>query len=627
MGIAKLDITPCSRVLTRRISDRIDSCLGLRRHATRDSGYQVSSRRSPATQYYYSYCCWPRDFCGRRIFPVPRASGRNVEKSIAVLPFQSLSDEKENAYFADGMQDDILTNLSKIGDLKVISRMSVMSYRDAGIRNAREIGKALGVATLLEGSVRRIGNRVRVNVQLINANNDEHIWAEDYDRDLTDVFAIQTDLAQKIASALQAKLSPNEKARLDQRPTENSDAYLLFVQAHDYATRRDIFRDTSLKAIPLFEEAIKLDPKFALAFADLSMVQSWIYHNSDPNPARREKARLNANEALRLQSDLPEGHLALGFSYYYGDRDYDRALAEFEIARRGLPNDAQAYFAIGAIQRRQGKWPESTANLEKAAALDPRNTEILSNLVFTYVALRNFEAADRTTDRIIKAEPKSLQVAALKGLVTVKWKGDLNFTEKQFSSIPTETDRDGLMTWARVWILTLQQRFSDALQVLERFRGETMFTSTTAPSPTAYVKGMIYLLQGDKVRAQPELERARLVSEQLLREVPDDSARHAQHGLILAALGQKQEAIAEGKRAVELLPESQDALDGPRATETLAQIYAWTGESDEAFRLLDHLLVVPSGLTVPMIKLDPAWDPLRKDPRFQALIDKYAAKN
>jgi TolB-like protein len=560
-------------------------------------------------------------------FLFPRVSRRDVEKSIAVLPFQSLSDEKENAYFADGIQDDILTSLAKIGDLKVISRMSVMSYRGDAVRNAREIGKALGVAALLEGSVRRIGNRVRVSVQLINANSDEHIWAEDYDRDLTDVFAIQTDLAQKIASALQAKLSPNEKARLDQRPTENPDAYLLFVQAHDYATRRNMFRDTSLKAIPLFEQAIKLDPKFALAFAGLSMVQSWIYHNSDPNPARREKARLNANEALRLQPDLPEGHLALGFSYYYGDRDFERALAEFEIARRGLPNDAQAYFAIGAIQRRQGKWAESTANLEKAAALDPRNTEILSNLVFSYIALRNFEAADRTIDRVIAAEPKSFQGAALKGFVAVKWKGDLSFTEKQFSLIPPETDPDGLMTWARVWILTLQQRFSDALQVLERFRGETMFNSTTAPSPKAFVKGMIYLLQGDKVRAQPELEQARLVSEKLLREVPDDPNRHAQHGLILAALGQKQEAITEGKRAVELLPESQDALDGPRATETLAQIYAWTGESDEAFRLLDHLLVVPSGLTIPMLKIDPAWDPLRKDPRYQALIDKYSTKS
>src|SRR5216110_1601237 len=250
-------------------------------------------------------------------FLLPRASARKIDKSIAVLPFENLSDEKENAYFADGIQDDILTNLSKIGDLKVISRMSVMSYRGEGTRNAREIGKVLGVATLLEGSVRRVGNRVRVNVQLIDASNDEHVWAEDYDRDLTDVFAIQTDLAQKIASALQAKLSPNEKALLDHRPTQNPDAYLLFVQAHDWANRAEMFHDTSLKAEPLFEQAITLDPNFAAAFAGLSMVESWVYHNSDPVPSRREKARLTAEEALRLQPDLPEAHLALCFSYDY----------------------------------------------------------------------------------------------------------------------------------------------------------------------------------------------------------------------------------------------------------------------------------------------------------------------
>src|SRR5947208_2707855 len=321
-------------------------------------------------------------------FLYPRASRRGIEKSIAVLPFQSLSDEKENAYFADGIQDDILTNLSKIGDLKVISRMSVMSYRGDALRKAREIGKALGVGALLEGSVRRAGNRVRVSVQLINANNDEHIWAEDYDRDLTDVFAIQTDLAQKIASALQAKLSPNEKALLDHRPTQNPDAYLLFVQAHDWANRAEMFHDTSLKAEPLFEQAIKLDPNFAAAFACLSMAESWMYHSFEPTLARREKARLNADESLRLQPNLPEGHLALGFSYYYGDRDYQRALTEFEIAKRDLPNDAQAYMAIGAIQRRQGKWAESTANFKKAAALDPKNASMLINQTFNYLPVR-----------------------------------------------------------------------------------------------------------------------------------------------------------------------------------------------------------------------------------------------
>jgi TolB-like protein/Flp pilus assembly protein TadD len=557
-------------------------------------------------------------------FLLPRAAARKIDKSIAVLPFQNLSDQKENAYFADGIQDDILTNLSKIGDLKVISRMSVMSYRGEGMRNAREIGKALGVAALLEGSVRRVGNRVRVNVQLIDANNDEHIWAEDYDRDLTDVFAIQTDLAQKIASTLQAKLSPNEKERLDYRPTQNSDAYLLFLQAHEYANRTDMFHDTSLKAEPLLEGAIKFDPNFALAFAKLSMVESWVYHSFDPVPARREKARLNADEALRLQPDLPEGHLALGFSYYYGDHDYERALAEFEIARRGLPNESEAYLAIGSIQRRQGKWAESTANLEKAAALDPKNINILINLCFSYVALRNFETADKTLDRGIAASPESFQARALKGLIAVLWKGDLSAAGKLFPAVPPETDPNGLVTWARAWMLTLERKFPDALQTLERFRGETMSTNTTAPSPKAFVEGMIHLLQGDKARAEAEFGHARLVSEKLLHEAPEDSARHGQHGIILAMLGQKDEAIAEGKRGVELLPESQDALDGPQATATLAQIYAWTGEPDEAFRLLDHLLAVPSNLTVPMLKLDPAWDPLRQYPRFQALIDKYS---
>jgi TolB-like protein/Flp pilus assembly protein TadD len=562
---------------------------------------------------------------GAGFFLLPRVSARKVEKSIAVLPFQNLSDEKDNAYFADGIQDDILTNLSKIGDLKVISRMSVMSYRGDGLRNAREIGKALGVATLLEGSVRRIGNRVRVSVQLINADDDEHIWAEDYDRDLTDVFAIQTDLAQKIASALQAKLSPTEKERLDRQPTQNPDAYLLFIQAHDHANRPDHFRNELLKAEDLFEQAIKLDPRFAAAFAELSMVESSMYHSFEPTPARREKARLNANEALRLQPNLPEGHLALGFSYYYGDRDYERALAEFEIAKRDLPNDAQAYMAIGAIQRRQGKWTESTANLEKAAALDPKNSMILDQLGLNYMALRNFDAADKTLDRAIAAAPQAFGPVAFKAYLAILSNGDVNLAEKQLSSIAADSDPNGMVTWLRWWLLMLQRNFPEALAVVERFPAEILMSDTTAPAPKALLKGIIHWLEGDKPKAQIEFEQSRIISEKLLREAPEDPARHTQHGLILAALGRKQEAIAEGTCAVELLPESKDAFDGPKITASLAEIYALTGQSDEAFRLLDHLLQVPNGLTVHTLKLDPAWDPLRKDPRFQALIEKYAA--
>jgi len=556
-------------------------------------------------------------------FLLPRASARKVDKSIAVLPFQNLSDEKENAYFADGMQDDILTNLSKIGDLKVISRTSVMSYRD-GARNAREIGKSLGVGTLLEGSVRRSGNRVRVNVQLINANNDEHIWAEDYDRELTDVFAIQTDLAQKIASALQAKLSPNEKARLDRRPTKDSDAYLLYVQAHGYANRPDRFRDTSLKAEELFEQAIKLDRNFAAAYAGLSMVESWLYHESEPIPAHREKARLNAEESLRLQPNLPEGHLALGFSYYYGDRDYERALSEFEIAKRDLPNEADAYSAIAAIQRRQGKWAESTANFEKAVSLDPKNANVLFNLGLNYMAQRDFETADKIFDRAIAVDPQAFASRGMKSALAIAWKGDVGFVEKQLSLVPGEFDPDGLVTAARVGILMLQRKFADALKLLQQFRGETLLYPDTGPCPKALLEGRLYLYQGDKTKAQAAFERARPVAEQLVRDAPGDPGRHVQLGAVLAGLGLKEEAVNEGRKAVESVPESQDAFEGPQATAALAEIYAWVGEYDEAFRLLDHLLKVPNGLTVPTLKLDPIWDPLRKDPRFQTLIDSYS---
>ena len=555
-------------------------------------------------------------------FLLPRASARKIDKSIAVLPFENLSEDKENAFFADGIQDDILTNLSKIGDLKVISRTSVMSYR-GNAPNIREIAKALGVSNILEGSVRRSGNRVRVNVQLINADSDEHIWAEDYDRDLTDVFAIQTDLAQKIGSALQAKLSPAEKARIDRRPTQNPNAYLLFMQAHDYANRPDLFRDISLKAEQVFEEATKLDPNFAVAFAGLSTIESWMYHSFDPTPARREKARAAANEALRLQPDLPEAHLALGFSYYYGDRDYERALAEFAIAKRDLPNDAKVYMAIGAIQRRQGKWAESTANLEKAAALDPKDTTVLLNLAYSYMATRNFEAADKTFDRGIEAAPQSFGSRALKSELAIRWKGDFSVAEKEFALVPPGIDPDGLVTLGRVSVLTLQRKFPEALQVIQQFREETLPGHGTAPCPKAFLEGMLYRYQGDKVRAQAAFDRARVIAEQLVRESPDDAARHGQLGFILAGLGRKEEAIREGKRAVELLPEAQDAFDGPEATAALAQIYAWTGERDQAFSLLDHLLITPNGLTVPILKLDPVWDSLRTDPRFQALVDKY----
>jgi TolB-like protein/cytochrome c-type biogenesis protein CcmH/NrfG len=557
-------------------------------------------------------------------FLLPRASARKIDKSIAVLPFENLSDEKENAFFADGIQDDILTNLSKIGDLKVISRTSVMSYR-GHTPNVRDIGKALGVSTILEGSVRRSGNRVRVNVQLINTANDEHIWAEDYDRDLTDVFAIQTDLAQKIAAELQAKLSPSEKAQIEHKPTQNADAYLAFVQAHDLMTRPDKFRADTEKAEKLFEKATKLDPDFAGAFAGLAWVEDWMYHSYDPSPDRKEKAREAAETAIRLQPDLPEAHLALGFYHYYCERNYQAALDEFAIAKKSLPNSADCYLAIGAIERRQGKWADSTSNLEKAATLNPKDAFLLVNLADNYRANRNFEKADKLYDRAIEAAPNSFGARALKATLALDLKGDFSEMEKQLAQVPPGADPEGLVTLGRMKFLMLQRKFAEALAALRQMPQE-VFHDSTAPVPRTFLEGILYSYLNDKEKARAAFESARSVAEQSLRESPDNAFRHGLLGEILAGLGQKEAAIVEGRRAVELLPESQDAFDGPNATLLLAQIYAWTGEKDQALQLLDHSLNTPNGITVPALKLDAVWDPLRKDPRFEALIGKYGAR-
>jgi TolB-like protein/Flp pilus assembly protein TadD len=556
-------------------------------------------------------------------FLLPRVSARKLDKSIAVLPFENRSDEKENAYFADGIQDDVLTNLSKIGDLKVISRTSVMPYRGKAV-SAREIGKALGVSTILEGSVRRIGNRVRVNVQLIDAENDRHIWAEDYDSDLTDVFAIQSDLAKKITGELQAKLSPAEQAQIERKPTENDEAYLAFIQAHDLCTRPDKFRSDIEKAEELFAKATKLDPNFAGAFAGLAWVHDWSYHSLDRTPARREKARAAADTAIRLQPDLPEAHLALGFYYYYCERNYQEALNQFSIAKGSLPNSAEVYMAIGAIERRQGKWAKSTTNLKKAASLSPKDAWILVNLADNYWANKDFEAADKLFDRAIEAAPNSLNALAEKARLAVDWKGDLGVVEKVLAEVPPGIDPDGVVTYGRGWFLMLKRKFPEALMLLNQFPQEVI-NDGTAPIPKAAIEGTIYTYLNDKEKARAAYELARPVAEQALRDGPDDARRHTILGMILAGLGDNQAAIAEGKRAVDLLPESEDAFDGPRCTVALAQIYAWAGEHDQALRLLDRSLRTPNGVSIHLLKLDPVWDPLREDPRFQALIDKYAA--
>jgi len=561
---------------------------------------------------------------GAGFFLLPRASARKIDKSIAVLPFENFSDDKDNAFFADGIQDDILTNLAKIGDLKVISRTSVMPYRGKE-KNVREIGKALGVSTILEGSVRKSGNRVRVNVQLINAVNDEHMWAEDYDRDLTDVFAIQTDLAQKIAHELQAKLSPTEKAQMTRKPTENGEAYLAFVEAHNLHTQMEDL-DKLKQAEQLYERALQMDPNFALAAADFSRLESWIYHTFDPTPARREKARSLAERALKLQPEGPEGHLALGFSFYYGERDYENALKEFAIAQQGLPNEAEVYLAIGAIQRRQGKWTESNANLEKAANLNPNDPWPLQNLALNYQMQRNFEAADKTVGRALKLRPKAFGLWSIKAESEVASKGSFETVEYGIKLVSASAMPEGEkvhMMAAIVQTRLTQRRYAEALQNAESIKDELLGKDLEGLCSKYEVIGIARKMLKDDAGGREALLTAKRYAETYLQGAPIEAKRHGKLAEILAWLGEKDAAIAEAKQATEMLPESVDAFEGPAMTQKLAEVYCIVGEPEKAIDLLEGLLSRPSPVTVALLKIVPIWDSLRHNPRFIELLKKY----
>src|SRR5436190_1028947 len=520
-------------------------------------------------------------------FVLPRAVAHKVDKSIAVLPFENFSDDKENAYFADGIQDDVLTNLSKIGDLKVISRTSVLPYRGKA-SNVREIGKALGVATILEGSVRRIGNRVRVNVQLINADTDEHIWAEDYDRDLTDVFAIQTDLSQKIANELRAKLSPSEKAQMTRKPTENGEAYLAFVQAHNLSCVFEDFEKLK-QGEQLFERAIELDPNFALAIARYSQLESWILHNNERTVERRQKARALADRALQLQPDLPEAHLALGFSYYYGDNDFAAALKEFEIAQRGLPNESEVYLAIGAIQRRQGKWSESRASLEKAVSLNPKDMWSLQNLSFNYAMLRNYDAAIKTIDRALAVDPTALEPLEVKSKLAIAGSGDFSFAEKAFESVkslPLTTEQKIKVAGGRANVFLLERRYNEGLQTAEGLPDDGLAILSGGLCTKYYLIGFARKSLHDDNGARAAFLKAKSAAEQQLKRSPDAADLHIQLAKVLAYLGERDSALAEAQRATELQPESKDAFGGPEITAGVAEMYAILDESDRAIEIL-----------------------------------------
>ncbi|HSV62905.1 MAG TPA: hypothetical protein VLH83_06130 [Chthoniobacterales bacterium] len=557
-------------------------------------------------------------------FLLPRASAHKIDKSIAVLPFENFSDDKENAYFADGIQDDILTNLSKIGDLKVISRTSVMPYRGKE-KNVKEIAQALGVSAILEGSVRKSGNRVRVNVQLINAVNDEHIWSDVYDRDLTDVFAIQTDLAKKIADELHAKLSPTEKEQMTRKPTENGEAYLAFVQAHNF--HREVEDLPKLKqAEQLYERALQLDPNFALAAASYSRLESWIYHTYDPTAERRDKSRSLANRALEIQPDLPEGHLALGFSIYYIERDFERALVELAIAQKGLPNDAEVYLSIGAIQRRQGKWAESDASLEKAASLSPNEIWPLQNLVLNYQMERRFDPANKTVDRALKLAPESLSLWSIKAQLEISEKGTFEIAERgvqKLASLPIDENTRVHLDVELAQTRLLQRRYPEALKMAEGLNEEVLAKDPEGLMGKYGVIGIAKKLMGDAAGAREALLKAKGYAEKWVSDAPSEAKRHSRLAEALAWLGEKDAAIAEAKRGTDLLPESVDAFDGSVCTQTLAEVYLIVGEYDKAIAIAEGMLDRPTQMTVAALRINPLWDHVRQDPRFIAMMKKH----
>jgi TolB-like protein/DNA-binding winged helix-turn-helix (wHTH) protein/Tfp pilus assembly protein PilF len=538
------------------------------------------------------------------------------EKSIAVLPFANLSEDKENAFFTEGVQDDILTALAKFADLKVISRTSVASYVAGPQRNLREIGQELGVANILEGSVRRANGKVRVTAQLIETRNNTHLWAETYDRELADVFAIQSDIAQRIATALQAKLAPEEKERLDARPTANSEAWVLYLTARG--------TEDYVEAEKLYMQAIALDPGFALAYARASMLNSGF---SVEDRTRKARARALAEEALRLAPGLGEAHMALGLCLHWAEKNYDAALKEFEVAAAASPNNADIYSYIGGIYRRQGRWRESIASLERARSLDPRNSVIAFMAANNYLFVRDWEAASAGFNRALALKPDFALPKIGLAYLEVFRNGDPAAGGKILENVPDNDITKGMVTVSR-WDLAMMARdYAKAEKILDDAPSEKF--SAGGDVPKAYYRGRLALARGDVESAQRHFAAASPFAEKRVRDDPDAASRHDNLGLLYAYMQRKEDAIREARRAVELEPESQNAFHGAAHAATLALVYALVGEPDQAIPLVERLLSTPgpvecsdypNDMTLSDLRLRWEWDSLRSNPGFQKIL-------
>jgi len=553
------------------------------------------------------------------------------EKTIAVLPFQNFSPDKDNAFFADGVQDDILTSLAKIKDLRVISRSSVMKFRDVAAQNLRQVGKTLGVANVLEGSVRREGDRVVVNVQLVDAQSARQIWANRYDRTLADSLGLQGELASEIADALRATLSADEQARVTAKPTQNPDAYVFYLRANQIARNPDTLLEDYKTAEQLYLQAIALDPNFALAHARLASVCAEVFHYYEPTESWKTKARTEAETALRLQPNLAEAHFAQGQCIYWMDQDYERALEQFDIASRLSPSNGDIGRLIAAIKRRQGKWEQSLEEYERVARLDPQNPNIVRELIFINTAMRRWPEAAGWAKKMRAMAPASLVAKVQSGYVDFWWKGDSRLLKSLLSEVPADVDPDGAVTSCRWDVAMLDRDYATAGRVLEISSLNEVSYTNAGSTPKTFLHGCVYLAQGDNKNAQKAFETARPSFEASVEEAPLSADRHANLGWLYAFMGRKNEAIHEGRRAVELKPESKDAVDGAIMNCYLALIYARVGEKDLAFPLIQRLLKTPGAvdsvdysITVNDLKYRWEWDPIRSDPRFQKLLEQPA---
>jgi Serine/threonine protein kinase len=550
---------------------------------------------------------------------------------IAVLPFENLSDEKEHGFFADGVQDDILTKLAKIADLKVISRTSVMQYR--GKQDVRQIGDALRVSHVLEGTVRRSGGKVHVNAQLVDARTDAGIWADEYDRDLNDVFAIETEVVQSIANRLRTKLSARERAAIQERPTKDLAAYDFYVRAMPSIEEADSSTNPKeiFQTVDLLNQAIARDPDFVLAYCWLARAQDWLYTNTDRTSARLALAKGAIDSAFHLNPNSGEAHLALALHLYWGYFDYARARAELAIARRSVPNNPEVYVVSAWIDRRQGRWSDAVRDVERASELDPRNLFLALNVAGFYFGSRPlpYEQTRKALDRVLALKPNDIDVRIdAGGGLEMHWRADTRHWHATIDKILADepaSANDQAMKLQRFQLALFERDFiaaSRALATLPQEWGD--------PFSRDFWMGVVARARGDLAAAQAAFTAARAKQEAAVLAArtrqPDLASTLSTLGVIDAALGRKEEALREGRQAVELAPIAKDSTDGPNAVYHLALNYAWTGERDLAIEQLEIVSKIPNGPTYGELCLDPVWDPLRGDPRFEKIVASLAPK-